>query len=191
MPAMPGTPHGHLWTIMPDLLGRVRPRALVDRPWSLVVPTPEGGPGPSGPVQLTGEYGGPPDAPDELLPVTLGAIRGDERYPVHVVAADSTHPVTRYFEEHKESTSLHRPLISFSRYFEMRPRIEESPRFRVLFRYSDLEGTPAFFDNAYGKVRRFHECWTATSHLAEWCETEEQALARAQAHAGAPQPAFA
>jgi hypothetical protein len=112
-----------------------------------------------------GAEGGPPDAPDELLPVTLGAIRGDERYPVHVVAADSTHPVTRYFEEHKESTSLHRPLISFSRYFEMRPRIEESPRFRVLFRYSDLEGTPAFFDNAYGKGRVL---WMNTTADQAW-----------------------
>lgn len=55
-----------------------------------------------------------------------------------------------------------------------------------------LMGIPhAVLDNAYGKVRRFHECWTEPSRLAEWCETEEQALARARTFTQARQPAFA
>lgn len=86
MPIMPGTPHGHLWTIVPDLLGRVRPRSLVDQPWSLVVPTPEGGPGPSGPVQLTGEYGGPPDVP---LFVLVHGLGGDAERPYMIAAAEA------------------------------------------------------------------------------------------------------
>lgn len=55
-----------------------------------------------------------------------------------------------------------------------------------------LMGIPhGVLDNAYGKVRRFHECWTESSRLAQWSETEEQALVRARAHVRAPQPAMA
>lgn len=55
-----------------------------------------------------------------------------------------------------------------------------------------LMGIPhAVLDNVYGKVRRFHACWTSGSRLAEWCDTESQALARARAHGGATRPAFA
>jgi len=55
-----------------------------------------------------------------------------------------------------------------------------------------LMGIPhAVLDNAYGKVRRFHGCWTESSRLAQWCDTEEQALTRARAYAARPEPAFA
>lgn len=55
-----------------------------------------------------------------------------------------------------------------------------------------LMGIPhALLDNAYGKVRRFHDCWTSASRLAEWCDSEEQALARARAFRAARRPAFA
>jgi pyruvyl transferase EpsO len=46
-----------------------------------------------------------------------------------------------------------------------------------------LMGIPhAVLDNVYGKVRRFHDCWTRTSKLAEWCDTEEEAIARARSY---------
>lgn len=55
-----------------------------------------------------------------------------------------------------------------------------------------LMGIPhAVLDNAYGKVRRFHECWTESSRLAQWCDTEEQALALARTHLGTPRGAVA
>ncbi len=57
---------------------------------------------------------------------------------------------------------------------------------------SILMGIPhAVLDNAYGKVRRFHGCWTARSRLAEWCRSEEEALACAQTRVPAGRPAFA
>jgi len=55
-----------------------------------------------------------------------------------------------------------------------------------------LMGIPhAVLDNAYGKVARFHRCWTSGSRLAEWCDSEQQALARARAFQATARPAFA
>ena len=90
---------------------------------------------------------------ESLLPVRLGEVRGSAQYPVHLVVGDASHPVTRFFAEHEQSTRLHRPLISFSKYFGLTPLVEESPAFRVMFRFNDVGKTPAMFDNSYGAGR--------------------------------------
>lgn len=71
-PTVAGSAHGHWWTITPDLLGRLRPKQLVDTPWSVIVTEPEGGGGPSGLVRLAGALGGPADADLFVLVHGLG-----------------------------------------------------------------------------------------------------------------------
>ncbi len=48
---------GHLWTIAPNLLGRLRPPPRADAPWSTILPDPR--PGGDAQQQLTGAIGGP------------------------------------------------------------------------------------------------------------------------------------
>jgi pyruvyl transferase EpsO len=49
-----------------------------------------------------------------------------------------------------------------------------------------LMGIPhVVLDNTYGKVRHFHECWTSDSKLAQWCESEHEALEHARAFVAA------
>src|SRR5690606_17810234 len=61
---------GHWWTIAPNLLGRLRPQALDDRPWSTIVPDPRPGGDPA--QHLAGELGGPASGDLYLLVHGLG-----------------------------------------------------------------------------------------------------------------------
>jgi hypothetical protein len=97
-----------------------------------------------------------------LLPGQLGQVRGDPRYPVHLDVADPQHPIPKYFEEHRESTHLERPMISFGRYFEVESL---SPSARVSYRFNDTAKSPAIFDAALGAGRVL---WMASSADQEW-----------------------
>lgn len=75
---MPGTAHGHWWTITADLVGRLRPTQLVDAPWSMTLLDPEGGESPRGAVRIAGWLGGPSDG--ELF-VLVHGLGGDADRP--------------------------------------------------------------------------------------------------------------
>jgi hypothetical protein len=82
--------------------------------------------------------------------------------------ADSKHPVARYFEERPNVTHLR--LISFYSYYLTNPTpdapaLDELTAVSVPFRYSDLERSPAIFDNAFGKGRAL---WFLSSADVEW-----------------------
>ena len=58
-------------------------------------------------------------APATLLPLRIESVQGDTRFPVNLQAAEANHPLSQYFEEQKEFTHLHRPLIAFYKYFRV------------------------------------------------------------------------
>lgn len=81
---MPTSPHGHWWTIAPDLLGRLRPPTLEASPWSTTIASPEGGVGPGGPVRLAGALGDPRagvGAGDKDLYLIVHGLGGDAERP--------------------------------------------------------------------------------------------------------------
>lgn len=104
---------------------------------------------------------------DGFLPGTLGEIRGDLRYPVYLEPVDPSHPVVRYFEEHRETTHIHRPVIAFGKYMEVAGPGGESSSARVAFRFSDAARNPAIFDNGYGAGRVL---WVTSTADQEWNE---------------------
>jgi predicted alpha/beta-fold hydrolase len=78
---VPGTAHGHWWTITPDLLGRVRLHKPADRPWSTLVPAhPDG----EARLRIAGELGGPRSGDLFILVHGLG---GDAERPYMLDAA--------------------------------------------------------------------------------------------------------
>ncbi len=87
-----------------------------------------------------------------LLPLRLKEVRGDDDFPVYLEFVDRAHPVARYFEEHKETTTLQRSLVPFYRYFLVERPDAESP-VRVVCQFSDLDKSPAVFDNPFGRGR--------------------------------------
>lgn len=102
---------------------------------------------------------------DELLPASLGEIRGDTRYPVYLEPGDKSHPVVKYFEEHREVTHLERPVIAFYRYFQLTGLQEDGVR--VVFRFSDSLESPAVLDCAAGEGRVL---WMLSTADQEWNE---------------------
>jgi predicted alpha/beta-fold hydrolase len=73
-------PHGHWWTIAPNLVGRLRPAPVGDAPWSTVVP------GAREEVTLVGALGGPRSGDLFLLVHGLG---GDADSPYMLAAASA------------------------------------------------------------------------------------------------------
>lgn len=104
---------------------------------------------------------------DGLLPGRLEEPRGDPRYPVYLEVSDPGHPVARYFEEHRETTHLHRPIVAFGRYYRVAGLDAPRPGVRVPFRFTDSPRSPAVFDVAYGEGRAL---WVATTADQEWNE---------------------
>ncbi len=126
--------------------------------------------GPNVDPQLYAQLFSEDDAPG-LLPFRLGEVRGDRRFPVHLAASDLSHPVVRYFEERREATMLHRPLISFYKYFSLAEPPREDSGARTLFRYTDIDQTPAVLDVPYGRGRVFWFNSTADqawNDLSDW-----------------------
>jgi hypothetical protein len=108
------------------------------------------------------------DDGESLLPVALGEVHGNARFPVLVEVADAEHPVASYFSKHEDVTHLR--LIPFSSYYLVAaggetPPLAGRPGIRVPFRYTDLERNPAVFDNGYGKGRVL---WVTSSADVEW-----------------------
>ncbi|MGQ9590061.1 MAG: BatA domain-containing protein [Planctomycetota bacterium] len=105
---------------------------------------------------------------DGFLPGKLGEVRGDLRYPVYLEPADPSHPVVRYFEEHRDATHIHRPIIAFGEYMEVSGLDEGGASgARVLFRFSDAARSPAAFDVGYGAGRVL---WFTSTADQEWNE---------------------
>ncbi len=102
-----------------------------------------------------------------LLPGLLGSIRGDERYPVNLEAADLSHPIVQYFGERRDVTHLERPIISFEKYFQLGSIPPDQPGTRVAFRYTDLERSPAIVDNSCGSGRVL---WVTSTADTTWNE---------------------
>ena len=95
---------------------------------------------------------GSPVEREQLLPVPLLEVRGDEQSPVYLQFDDRSHPIVRYFEDHEETTDLLKSLVPFYRY--LRTEIPDGDRdLRVIARFKDLDLSPAIFDNAYGRGR--------------------------------------
>src|SRR5690349_6721057 len=87
---MPGSAHGHWWTITADLVGRLRPTQLVEAPWSMTLVDPEGGEGPRGAVRIEGWLGGPRDA-------DLSSRPGPDLFVlVHGLGGDADRPYMRH-----------------------------------------------------------------------------------------------
>lgn len=104
---------------------------------------------------------------DGFLPGTIEGVRGNPRFPVHLEIADATHPVARYFEEHRDTTHIHRPVVAFGRYMQVTGLPADDPAVRVPFRFNDSSGTPAAFDAAYGDGRVL---WVTSSADQDWNE---------------------
>ncbi|MCZ6794671.1 MAG: BatA domain-containing protein [Planctomycetota bacterium] len=101
-----------------------------------------------------------------LLPLRLGDRRGDRSAPVHLQFIAPTHPVVRYFEEHKKGSYLKSGIVSFFYYIQVSSP-EPASAVRVLARYNDLDGSPAIFDAPFGRGRVM---WVTTTADKEWTD---------------------
>jgi hypothetical protein len=102
---------------------------------------------------------------DHLLPFLLDEIRGDPRYPVNLQISDARHPIAAYFDVRKDVTRLHRPIISFYKYYNVKLPEDGASAGRIAFNFTDTEKSPAVFDNAYGAGRVL---WVTSSADLEW-----------------------
>lgn len=102
---------------------------------------------------------------DSLLPFLLDEIQGDPRYPVNLQIDDARHPIAEYFDIRREVTRLHRPIISFYKYYHVEFPEGEEPGGRVSFTYTDMGKSPAVLDNSYGAGRAL---WVTSTADLEW-----------------------
>jgi len=105
------------------------------------------------------------DGGDHLLPFLLNEIRGDARYPVNLHISDARHPIAEYFDIRKDVTRLHRPIISFYKYYHVELPEDGASGGRISFAYTDTAKSPAVFDNAYGAGRVL---WVTSTADLEW-----------------------
>ncbi len=122
-----------------------------------------------------------------LLPFPLIEKTGDSRVPVYLEFSDPNHPIARYFGEHKEMLELERSLIPFYHYFraddgskDSSPEVEEGEptaatkksTARIVARFgdqadADSDGSPAVFDNGFGRGRVL---WFTSTADDDWNE---------------------
>lgn len=118
-----------------------------------------------------------------LLPWPLGEVRGSDSAPVYMRFTGERHPVAEFFAEHREMSYLYTGIVAF--YYYIQAEQPDSPDgdsegggdgvskpplpgpVRVLCRYSDLDSSPAVFDNPFG---RGHVMWFTSSADQDWNE---------------------
>jgi predicted alpha/beta-fold hydrolase len=92
---VPGSAHGHWWTITADVVSRLRPTQLVEVPWSLGLLEPEGGEGPRGAVRIEGWLGSPSGPDLSSRPSRLSS--GPDLFVlVHGLGGDADRPYMRH-----------------------------------------------------------------------------------------------
>ncbi len=116
---------------------------------------------------------------EAILPGRLEEILGSSRDAFHLVPGDPDHPLVRYFEEHRELTSLLQPIVEFNQFYRVSLMENPSPggesrqasgglkKVRVAFRYNDPNASPAIFDVGFGQGRVM---WMTSSADTEWNE---------------------
>ena len=126
-----------------------------------------------------------------LLPFPLVGRRGDARAPVYIRFSDPAHPVTTYFDEHRETLELHKALVPFYYFVRAKEPVligskqvsskdgvsgsdvtqsaaqKAASLTRVFARFNDLDASPALFDNPYGRGRVL---WVMSTADDDWNE---------------------